>query len=473
MKRFFRVFAVVLIVLVGGWLGTAYWAGVQAERLYQNALQQNLQDTDLKVTPQDYQRGLLSSEAVSRVTVEGTQPDPTPADGSLTFSLKHNIYHGLLPLPFWLQGDFEPRPLQTVVRTELGRDGPWNAVLSELFGEREPLTVVSYVALDGSSDNHITIPYLDLTNRLGLSTINFSGLEGQIAASPLGHSIKGELSAAGLYALISRELGSSIRLTDLQLRVDQRRGRFDFLTGDSALSVASLTTSNLGAANGTLTLDGLLLSTRVQEQGALVDSTLALAVEGVNWNQTGIGSAQLQLAANKLDGATLKKLQQWSRAYRGNDAEPAAIQDLLILLPAFLQRNPELLLTAEADAPQGELRSKARFVLQKPEQIAPLNPAQLLSAVSQAEVALTVSKALLETSLFNIIKAQMVAEAIQEGQEPDEDQVNIAAQLQMQQQLTQLINTRWLLLEDDKYQTQARFEQGKFFLNGVQLPLPL
>jgi uncharacterized protein YdgA (DUF945 family) len=472
MKRFFLGMAVLLIALIGGWLGTAYWAGTQAQQLYRRSIQESSQDPTLKITSQEYQRGLLFSEAVSRITLQGTPPDPATADGTLTFSLKHDIYHGILPIAWWLRGDFKPRPLQAVVHTVLSRDAPWNTVLTELFGEREPLTVVSYVALDGSSDNDVTIPYLDLTHRLGLHTINFSGLEGRIHAAPLGRAVKGELSAAALYALISQELGSSIRLTDLRLSVDQQRGRFDFMTGDSALNVATFATSNLGDAAGTLTLTGLLLRTHVQEQGELVNSTFAMAVDDVNWNQTAIGSGQFKLSANKLDGAILERLQQWNREHRAVGVEPPAVQELLGLLPALLQRNPELLLTAEANAPQGELRGNAQIVFQNPEHIALYNPARLLSALSRAEARLTISKALLETSLFNILKAQVVAAAIREGQEPDDDQVTAAAQLQTQQQLAQLLNTRWLRLENDIYEAQARFEQGRFYLNGIELPLP-
>ncbi|MCP5426226.1 MAG: YdgA family protein [Gammaproteobacteria bacterium] len=473
MKRFFLALAVLLIALFGGWLGAAYWAGLRAEQLYHQSLQQNSQDASLWITSQDYQRGLLSSEAVSEITLQGVQPAPGKASDKLAFSLKHDIYHGILPIAWWLRGDFKPRPPQVIVRTVLGHDAPWSPVLDALFGKRDPLTVVSYVALDGSSDNDITVPFLDVNNRLGLRTLNFSGLEGRIHSSPLDHSIQGELSAKGLYALLSEELGRSIRLTDLQFSVNQRYRRFNFPTGDSDLKIATLTTANLGDTPGTLTFTGLRIGTHVQEQGDWVDSRFDLAIDDTHWDETAIGSFLFKLSANKLDGAMLESLQRWSRQYNTDSDDSAAVQQLMTLLPAFLKRNPELQLTIEANAPQGQLRGEAQIVFQQPAKLVLYNPAQLLGALSRAEANLSIAKALLESSLLNIHKAQMVAEALREGREPDEDPLTIAAQLQTQEELARWINTRWLLLEDDTYRAQARFEQGRFYLNGIELPLPL
>jgi uncharacterized protein YdgA (DUF945 family) len=468
MKRFLVTTLIVLILLAGGLTGSSYWAGVQAERLYQGYLNQSSQDPGMTLTQDAYQRGVLSSQALTQLTLTGR--DQSIGVERFSVPLRQEIYHGPLPIRWWLQGHFTMQPVQAVIRTVLGQNVAGRAILTELFDDREPLTIISTVALDGSSQNRITVPYLDVTQRLNINAITFSGLQGDLQVAPLGRSVKGELSAAAFYAVLSQEQGSTLRLRDLRLTLDQHYGQFGLMVGDSALSLETLETTNLNEAPGTLNMAGLTLRTNVREQGESVNSGFSLAIREINWDQATIGSVHFQLSANKLDGATLAQLRQWNNKHPGSDADPAAIQELLKLLPALLQRNPELVWETQANAPEGELKASAKIVLQDPGPIQPQTPVQWLNVLANANAELTVSKALLETGLINIVKAQLIVAALKAGEEPDEEELANAAALQTQQKLSQLQATQWLRLEDETYRTQARFEQGRLFLNDTEIP---
>ncbi|MEE4376231.1 MAG: YdgA family protein [Candidatus Competibacteraceae bacterium] len=471
MKRVFVTMLIVLVLLVGGLAGASYWAGVQAERLYKDYLEQGSQDPKITLTQDAYQRNLFSSEALTQLTLTGNQLDGNQATQQVSLPLRQEIYHGPVPIGWWWQGHFTLQPMQAVVRTVLGPELAGRATLDMLFDGREPLTVVSYVALDGSILNRITIPYLDVTERLNLSALSFSGLRGDLQVAPLGRSVKGKLNAQALYAMLSKESGSTLRFINLHLTMDQRFGEFGFMVGDSVLGLETLETTNLfGDVPGTLKLSDLVLHTNIKERESWIDSGISLAVKELTWNQATVGSVQFQLSANHLDGATLAQLRQWNRQYSGNDDDPAAINALLKVLPALLRDNPELVWEMRANALEGDLQANAKIVLQDPGPIEPRNPVQWLNALANANAELSISRALLEASFTNIVKAQLIAAAIREGEEPDDQELTDIAILQTQRQLAQLHATRWLLLEGESYRTQARFEQGRLFVNDTEIP---
>ncbi|NJN45466.1 MAG: YdgA family protein [Candidatus Competibacteraceae bacterium] len=271
--------------------------------------------------------------------------------------------------------------------------------------------------------------------------------------------------------MLSKTSGSTLRLLDLRLTMDQQYGRFGFMIGDSALRLESLETTNLfGDVPGTLKLTDLVLRTDVKERESWMDSGFSLAVKELTWNQATIGSVQFQLSANRLNGATLAQLKQWNRQYSGNDDNPAAVQALLNMLPTLLRDNPELVWEVRANAPEGDLQASAKIVLQDPGSSQSQNPVQWFNAVANANAELAISRALLEASLTNIVKAQLIAAAIQEGEDPDEQELTDIAVLKTQQQLAQLQATQWLRLEEETYRAQARFEQGRLFVNDTEIP---
>jgi len=471
MKRFFVTMLIVLVLLAGGLAGSSYWAGVQAERLYQHYLEQGSQDPKITLTQDSYQRNLFSSEALTQLTLKGNQLDGNQATKQIALPFRQQIYHGPIPIGWWLQGHFTVQPMQAIVRTVLGSEVAGRTALNVLFDEREPLTIVSYIALDGGILNRITIPYLDITERLNLSALSFSGLRGDLQVAPLGRSVKGKLNAEALYAVLSKEAGSTLRLIDLHLTMDQRYGEFGFMVGDSVLGLETLETTNLfGDVPGTLKLSDLVLRTNIKERGNWIDSGFSLAIKELTWNQAKVGSVQFQLSANRLNGATLAQLRQWNQQYSSIDDNPSAITALLNVVPTLLRDNPELVWEVKANAPEGDLHANAKVVLQDPGPFQPQNPVQWLNALANANAELAISRALLETSLTNIVKAQLIATAIQEGQEPDDQELTDLAILQTQRQLAQLQATRWLLLEGETYRAQARFEQGRLFLNDTEIP---
>ncbi len=77
-----------LIVLVAvAVVGVTYWVGMEVEKSYRAALRDASLHPGVGLTEVSYSRGILSSEAVTRVT-------PVGGDASAAFTLKHQIHHG-------------------------------------------------------------------------------------------------------------------------------------------------------------------------------------------------------------------------------------------------------------------------------------------------------------------------------------------------------------------------------------------
>ena len=164
MKRIVIVILGVLGLAIIGLAGSAYWVGLSTEKQYQNYVNQSSGNPNVRVTSADYRRGWWTSEAVTRFDIEGTRPQEGKPQ-HVSFSLRQEIDHGLLPIAWWLRHGFSPRPVQVVVRTVLVQDSDWTRELAALYGSREPLVIISVIALNGSSEHTVTMPPLDITDR--------------------------------------------------------------------------------------------------------------------------------------------------------------------------------------------------------------------------------------------------------------------------------------------------------------------
>ena len=87
--------AVVSLVLAAGFVGAAYWSGQQTEQWYKNAIVEASKYSELEITPVRYERGLFSSEAVTRYRWMAS-PETTADAANLTFATREEIYHCVL-----------------------------------------------------------------------------------------------------------------------------------------------------------------------------------------------------------------------------------------------------------------------------------------------------------------------------------------------------------------------------------------
>jgi len=473
MKKLVGVIVVILVLAAAGFVGAAYWSGARAERWYQEALAEGAKNANVKFTTVRYQRGLFSSQAVTRVQVilpEGSETKE--ADPS--FSIRQDIYHGPLPLA----GRGIPGvPMQwggAVIRATLDPDSSaWTRELAKLYGKLEPVVVISRVAFDGTSDTQITMPPLTLSNIEDLQSLRFSGLQGQFQVAPRGAAVQGQLTVDSL-DLVGKPAangGGQVKLGGLGLSVNQRKGAFDLLFGDSSFKINEL--NALDQSSGTpFVTTNLTIAGALSPQGAQqVAGEVVIKADKVTVDQQS-GSGSLKLALRNLDGVTVARLQQWQQKLASQPEDPQALDELIKLLKTLLRGKPEFTLDSQAKLTQGDWQGKLTLNFQDfGAANLLLDPSALLGALEKGTADVAASKTLVEALLIGTVKEQLMAQAKGQDKPASESAIqNLAAQ-QVAQQLQGLTAAGFIRLEGNQYRSSARFEGGKLLVNGQEIPL--
>lgn len=479
MKKLVGALVIIVVVAAAGLTGAAYWSGRQAERWYQESLAATAANPNIKFSTAQYHRGLFASQVVTRVQFvmpEGQSADtPDPS-----FSVRQDIYHGPLPLAGWGVPGIEMRWTGGVVRTTLDADSSaWTRALAKWYGHQEPLLIVSQIGFDGASNTHITMPPLNLSKVEDLQSLQFSGLQGQFQIAAHNAAVQGNLAVKSLDAVGKPAAAEGqpangevqVKLQDMAMTVNQRKGAFDLLFGDSGFKLGELSIREPGI-DTPFVLNNLSITGSISPQGAQqVGGEVAMKVDKfVVEGQSGTGS--LKLALHNLDGATVNQLEQWQQKATSHADDPQMLDELLKLMKALLRGKPEFVLDTQATLTNGEWNGKLSLNFQDFGDVNLLqNPAGLLGALEKGLAEVTVSKGLLEMALTDGIKEDLMAQLVEQGKEASEPAVQAMAAQQATAQLQSLTGMGFIRLTGERYQSTAKFEGGKLYVNDKEIPL--
>lgn len=482
MKKLFGGIIAILVLAAAGVTGAAYWSGLQAERWYERALAEGSKG-NIKLSTVRYQRGLFSSQAVTRVDIARPPEGSDPNSPDPSFSIRQDIYHGPLPLA----GQGVPGiPMEwagAVVRATLDPDSSaWTRELAKWYGNQEPVIALSKIAFDGASDTQITMPPLTLNDVEKVQSLQFSGLQGQFQVAANSTAVQGYLTVDSLEAVGKAEAvgetegqpatgGGHVKLSGLTMTANQRRGAFGLLFGESSFKIGELRAQDqTSGAPFVMTNLSMIGSLNQQNPQQVAGEVLIKAGQITVDQQSGTGS--LRLALRNLDGSTVEQLQQWQQKNSSNPDDPQALNELLNLVKALLRGKPELVLDTQANMTQGDWQGQLTLNFQDFGDMSILQgPTGLLAALEKGQADVTASKTLVETMLIDAIREELLAQAEEQDQPVSEDAVQNMAMLQASQQLQELTSAGFIRLEGDHYKMTARFEGGKLLVNDQEIPL--
>ena len=473
MKKLVGVIVIIVVLAAAGFVGAAYWSGVQAERWYREALAEGAKNPNIKFTTTRYERGLFSSQSVTRVQFVLPEGSETP-DMDPSFSIRQEIYHGPLPLAGRGVPGVPMRIGGGVIRATLDSESSaWTRELAKLYGNQEPITAISQVGFDGASDTQITMPPLTLSNVEDVQSLKFSGLQGQFQVAPRGSAVQGKLTVASLDLVGKPDAGGGgqVKLNDLSMNVNQRKGVFDLLFGDSSVRIGELRAQDQ-TTGAPFVVTNLTITGALNPQGAQqVAGEVVVKADKVTVDQQG-GSGSLKLTLRNLDGATIAQLQQWQQKAASQPQDPQALDEVMNLLKTLLRGKPEFTLDSQAKLAQGDWQGKLTLNFQDFGEVNLLvDPSGLLGALEKGAADVAASKALVEALLISTTKEQLMAQAQAQGKAASEAAIESLAAQQVAQQLQGLTTAGFVRLEGDQYKTTARFEGGKLFVNGQEIPL--
>lgn len=448
---------IILFTLAAGFTGAAYWSGIQAERWHQDALAEGSKNPNFKFVSVRYERGIFSSQLTARfqfpASDESKETDPS-------FSIRQDIYHGPIPLAGWNVPGVPMHWGGAVMRSTLDPEsGTWTRELAKLYGGQEPIVAISQIGFDGASDTQITMPPLTLSNVADLQSLNFTGLQGQFQVAPKNAAVRGKMTVAGL-DIVGKPTtgedqtprnGNQAKLNNLAMTVNQRKGAFDLMFGESSFKVGELRIQDQAAGFPVIfTHLGMDAAVSLNPQNPQQVAIEALFKADQIATDQRSGSGSLRLALRNLDGATVARLQQWQQKLAGGSPDdPQALDELLKLVKTLLAGKPEIALDTQAKlTTEGEWQGKLTLNFQDFDIAqATQNPMGLLAALEKGLADMTVTKALLEKELDKMTEGQAAP------------------------QLQGMTAAGFIRLEGDQYKSTARFEGGKLFVNDKEIPL--
>ncbi len=468
----------VLVIAAAGITGAAYWSGIKAERWYEEALAESSKSGNVKLSTVRYQRGLFSSHIVTRVEIPRPEGDDAPDP---SFSIRQQVYHGPVPLAGWGTPGVPMRLTGAVVRATLDPESSdWTRQLAKWYGNQEPILAISQIGFDGASATQITMPALMLNDVEDLQSLNYSGLQGQFQVGPKNTAVQGNLAVASLEMVGKLKAasegqpatgGGPVHLRDLTLTVDQRKGPFNLLFGESTFKIAELRAQD-PTSGSPFVMTGLSLTGALTQQNPQqVAGELRVKADQVTMDQQS-GTGSLHLALRNLDGATVEKLQQWQQKASSQPEDPQALDDVLALMKTLLANKPEFMLDTQAKMTQGDWQGQLTLNFQDFNEANVLqDPSSLLGVLEKGAADAAVSKTLAETVLTDQMMSELQSQAAEQEPPVDPQALRSMAATQASQQLQGLISAGFIKLDGDRYTTTARFADGKLFVNGQEIPL--
>ena len=468
-----KIVLILVIVLIGiaGWAGATYLIGGQVEQHYRDGITRFEQWGPLKLTPESYQRGFLSSKA--RTLMELSVPVPAEEEGeveteTLRLTLETKLQHGPLPVGAGIAPKLACIETRLVVAS-IGEDDllaklPW-------LGE---ITDRSSIGFSGGGRSRLVVPAFEKTVEEEQLTISWGGLRLDSEFSANLGELSGDLELAGL----------QLTAEDGGLQWDGAKADFDLHESFPMVYLGSFQTSsgpfeldfNEAGKRQKVRLEGIAVDYLASQNGSTVEYLETLKVEKVDLNDDGYGPGELEISVRGLDGEVLSQYQKDVLEVYGQesfDSEVIGLQMMQVylrLLSGLAEGTPEIeFRKLQFATPKGDFSGNLRLKLHGEPGLELNNVSALLQKV-EGQAQLTADESLVRTVMTGML-AQEMKKAFQQQEmpQPSDEEIAIMAGSQVEQQLEALIGQQFIERSDGKFRCQAVFKDGQLKVNGQRM----
>lgn len=461
----------VIVVLGAAWSGASWYTGKLIEQRMgdevtriNTQLNQRLPQAGVKISYQDYQRGVFSSQV--RYVI---QADPDPKQDAQKpgqpLVLNETISHGPFPLV-----RFSWRPSLAVVHSELVNT-PLVASLFNANNQQSPLNAYTHVAYNGDSRSEITLT--PLTLQRDDSKVEFGGarIQADLAHDLSWVDLTAELKQLNLDTLTDGR-NERLSLEGVTLSSHSKIGKFGLNIGEQQLAAKRLSLSAGDKENAVL--DTLTLNANLSEGETLLDSKIDYHLGGLQINGKDFGGGNLTLEMKGFDGPAVKRfIDEYngflhSQIASGNHRSSAAYQQQLIsmlerTLPTLLSGNPQLnIMPLSWKNSAGSSQFTLNLSLKSPEKAAD-NPTlpPLLQGVRSLDIDLNLSMPMATQIAANTAEL--------EGYQADQAQKLAAQQIQGISAMGQMF--KLTTQQDQAIVSKLHYADGKILLNEKPMTL--
>ena len=455
----------VIALLVLAILAALFWFGREAEKTY-GAMLDRLSGSDgLQLVGKNYQRGWLSSTAVTAIR-----------HPQIPFELiaRHQIDHGPFPLNRILKGEWQFTPVQAQITSQifLAAPGTENALAMP------PLTAEIGFRLNGGGNVHMEYPPVKKTDTPGL-IVDWGGVNGDMTFDREWKKFRFAMHMPALALAVPAGPGD-LTMSKVSLRSDMQQGATGYFLGEGALTVGLI---EFGKASERVNLQGLEIFSSAQPAGENVNLVIRYQFDALRVAQENFGPGQLALEVRHLDVAALmkfkKELDAISQGKLPESQGAMMVTGKTLTLIGVLAKNaPELEITRLSfKAREGEISGKAKFILDGRRRNVTQSPMQLLTMVS-GDLELVIPEPVLKRLLTPVIRKDIETYRQHGALSADElaklDAQSLAAIVDrvFPQYLTQNEFTRLLTEDKGLYKLILSIRRGELLINGKPWHLP-
>ena len=471
----------VVIALGAIWTGAAWLTGKQIEshmdQIVQNAnaqLAQIAPESRLKVSYQNYQRGLFTSRTQLVVQATSQTEDNALLKPGQSVVLNETIDHG--PFPFAQLKKFNLIPSMASVHSEL-ENTPVLKKLFELSKGKSVIEADTRIGYSGATASAIHLLPLDYQNAqsgeryawnggtLGIDSdadgdrVNFNSDIDSVALT-----IRNEANLPVLFTLNGLSLDGKTHLSPQGVRIGDQH---------AALKKFSASVNGQEAA----VLEGVEIKTQFDSSGDTVSGQMDYAVDHLKLENRSFGSGKLTLKLSQIDGRALKTFSDNYRSQMqtlinqpGIQQDPARYQAgvrqiLATNLPLLLKGDPVVTvapLSWKNDKGESTFNLAAHFKDPAAVSGAAQTPADALNRMLKTlDGKLTINMPM----ATEMMKQVAMAEGYQEA-----DATKLASQ-QVKGLAAMGQMFRLTALQDDNIVTSLQYNGAQVTMNGEKMPL--
>ncbi|WP_312829897.1 YdgA family protein [Pantoea anthophila] len=300
----------VIIALGVIWTGAAWFTGKQIEshrdELVQNAnaqLNAYAPNSRLKISYQDYQRGVFSSKVNLVVQADSQTEDNPLLKPGQSVILNETIDHG--PFPFAQLKHFNLIPSMASVHTELANTDAVKK-LFELTGNKSLINADTRIGYSGATDTALRILPVDYQNAQTGERLATNGGTFNVSADNKGDKVSLDSDVDSLALTTKNEMGQPVLFTvnGLKLSGNTHLSPEGVRIGDQAVDIEKVNASING--QDALTLHRMKGSSSFDNSNGKIGGNIDYKVESVQLQKQDFGQAALKMKLSQFDAQAVK-----------------------------------------------------------------------------------------------------------------------------------------------------------------------
>ena len=423
---------------VAGALTISYHVGERIQQEFENTAQAWSSDNAFNVRVLEYQRGIVSSHAITMWSFVGEED-------SYDIVATHDMVHGPWPMG---------QAAEITTRFQLPDSG--EPELAQALDGRAPLQWTITADWQGATQHALASPDFSVQFQ-DQSSLAWGGFQAQWHLSAERTAAKGEMHMPLMQMKVEDD--NQMTWEDVAIHFDSRIPEgHNFWEGPAQLKVGLLAIQEPESATD-FRMQQWHIDSAIHLQDRLVQMRLDSRAAKLDTADYSASNAVLTLQMRNIDASWLDQLMQWFQRSNAPEQEFALWQDL----PALLASQPEIAierLGLETQDGPARLSAHLRYVGKQPDAF---NPATDIQAMLHASV----PKAMLMQLLEAKVRSDYLALLEQLGQELEEQALEAAVQDGLHKRLQSLIELGALQESETQYAAELELEQGELKLNGT------